>query len=310
MSKTQGKVKLVSNPLTDLNAHLHKSNHPSGLEETQQYVEFLESQGSYFSIYPHTIQDVEAAAALGIDVNAMSSNDLEAIVKYKKTDFESLLRYLDHKGANIVLIKMSNPVPLYFAKSRSNVLPYESNYLKGTQDQIRQRIDDLFFKQSQQQWQDIGLTNKWDQRERLALNTRPFDIQYFDVDLPAAALSVDSHDLWHHGDQIIVEIMNHCQMTIDSTRIEPWTKIYFDWQKIQLDTLWFQYQHQHILKAIVEGKSMQIDLTFDQEIIIQHCLIYQYNLNLKTWGLEKFPNNTLELHQLLEPNIHSVPTIY
>ena len=47
-------------------------------------------------------------------------------------------------------------------------------------------------------------------------------------------------------------------------------------------------------------------LTLKQESIIQHCLIYWHNLNLKTWGLTHFPNNARLLHQLLEPNIHTV----
>jgi len=83
-----------------------------------------------------------------------------------------------------------------------------------------------------------------------------------------------------------------------------------DWQKKQLDLLDFCYNQPHIVDAIVNNLYYEIDLTFDQEIIIQHCLIYQHGLNLKTWQLEKFPNNTQDLHKLLEPNIHSVENIY
>ena len=39
-------------------------------------------------------------------------------------------------------------------------------------------------------------------------------------------------------------------------------------------------------------------------------LIYKYGLNLKTWQLEKFPNNTKQLHELLEENIHPIEKIY
>jgi hypothetical protein len=68
--------------------------------------------------------------------------------------------------------------------------------------------------------------------------------------------------------------------------------------------LQFEYNYKHIVESIVNNWSYPIDLTFDQEIVIQHCLIYHYGLNLKTWQLEKFPNNTQDLHKLLEPNIH------
>jgi hypothetical protein len=310
LSKTQGKIKLVDNPLTEKNAHLHKANHPKGYQEVKEYVEFLETQNSDFSLYPHTIQDIEAASNLNIDVDNMTSVDLEAIVEYKKNDYQLILDYLDQKRAKIVLVSMSDPVPLYFINPRSNVIPYKSDQRSGSPDQIRQQIDDLFFKQSQKEWKEIDLTNIWDQRERQALNLRPFETQYFDVVQPATTLEIDALDLWQHGDKKIINIMDYCQLPMDQTRFYQWHKIYIEWQKIQLKALEFQYEYRTILESIVNGKSMKIDLTFNQEIVIQHCLIYQYNLNLKTWKLEKFPSDTIELHHLLEPNIHPVVNIY
>lgn len=310
MSVKQGWVDLVSNPLTGKNAHQHKSNHPSGFNELRQYVEFLESQCEYFSLYPHTIRDINVAKSLGIDVNHITAQDLNAIIDYKKNDYESLLCYLADKSAKIVFVKMCNSLPLYFMQSRSEVLPFAENGASATQDQIRERLDFLFFKQSQQHWQNLGLDNLWDQRERRALDIRPFDIKNFDVNLPTTALTINAQDLWHHGEVELIKIMDYCHLPVDSTRIDQWHSVYKSWQKIQLDALYFQNSYQDILKAIVNGYHLSIDLTFDQEIVIQHCLIYQYNLNLKTWGLEKFPNNTFKLHQLLEPNIHEVPNIY
>ena len=60
------------------------------------------------------------------------------------------------------------------------------------------------------------------------------------------------------------------------------------------------------MDAIVNNWHYEIDLTFEQEVIVQHCLIYQHGLNLKTWQLEQFPRNTRDLHRLLEPNTHTV----
>ena len=60
------------------------------------------------------------------------------------------------------------------------------------------------------------------------------------------------------------------------------------------------------MKCIVNGWYKELpELTFDQEVIIQHALIYKHNLNLKTWQLSKF-TNTKQLYQLLEPNIHDL----
>jgi hypothetical protein len=49
---------------------------------------------------------------------------------------------------------------------------------------------------------------------------------------------------------------------------------------------------------------------FYQEAIIQHIMIYKYGMNFKLWQLEKFPDNTQDLHKLLEPNIHKVDNLY
>jgi hypothetical protein len=68
----------------------------------------------------------------------------------------------------------------------------------------------------------------------------------------------------------------------------------------------FCYNYKHIVDSVVNNWYYQIDLTFEQEVVIQHCLIYQHNLNLKTWELTKFPSNTQDLHKLLEPNIHPI----
>jgi hypothetical protein len=68
-----------------------------------------------------------------------------------------------------------------------------------------------------------------------------------------------------------------------------------------------------IINLIIEGRPMDLkrfDLDVLQESVIQHFLLYKHNLNLKTFGLEKF-ENTLQLHNLLEPNVyHQLEKIY
>jgi hypothetical protein len=105
--------------------------------------------------------------------------------------------------------------------------------------------------------------------------------------------------------------MEFCELAVDATRWESWLAVYNKWQKLHLEILEFTFNYQHIVDAIVNDWYYELnDLSFEQEIVIQHCLIYQHGLNLKTWGLEKFPANTKELHQLLEPNIHKIDSIY
>jgi hypothetical protein len=49
----------------------------------------------------------------------------------------------------------------------------------------------------------------------------------------------------------------------------------------------------------------RFNLDLMQEACIQHHLIYNYNLNFKTWQLEKF-SDTKQLHSLLELNTHQI----
>ena len=99
--------------------------------------------------------------------------------------------------------------------------------------------------------------------------------------------------------------MKFLNIAIDVKVWDHWVDVYHNWQEMQLNILEFNINFDHIMNAIVNNWYYEIgDLTFEQEIIIQHCLIYQHGLNLKTWQLEKFPANAQDLHKLLEPNIH------
>ena len=64
-----------------------------------------------------------------------------------------------------------------------------------------------------------------------------------------------------------------------------------------------------IMNAVLNGYTMDIssfNLDIMQEATIQHVLIYKYGLNLKTWELDVFPNNTKHIHELIEENIHPI----
>ena len=105
--------------------------------------------------------------------------------------------------------------------------------------------------------------------------------------------------------------MDFCELPIDQARLDSWLVVYREWQQLQLNILEFTFNYQHIVDAIVNNWYYKLDnLTFEQEIVIQHCLIYQHGLNLQTWQLEKFPDNTQQLHRLLEPNTHKIESIY
>jgi hypothetical protein len=177
--------------------------------------------------------------------------------------------------------------------------------------ETKQEFQEIFFSSSAADWTAQNLNNIWDQRERMALDTRPFDLPLFNqIDLTQPHLWIGCQQLWQQPEKTLTKILEYCELNIDQTRLRLWRPIAHQWQQMQLQLLEFGLVYQHIVDATVNNWNYAIDLSFEQEVIIQHCLIYQHNLNLKTWQLHKFPNNTQALHQLLEPNTHPVNCIY
>jgi hypothetical protein len=320
LSYEQGKkINLVDNPLTSTNAHRHKKNHPSGYVETKQYIEYLKSlccnHNDIIFIYPQALRGANVLKKLALDIQNITPENLIQINQHIAEDFESMMQYLDHQGADIIFLSVDSDIPLYFMTPRSfmNVKQFEDceNFIKSPSE-LTDHHNKIFFKNSVHKWNELGLTNIWDQRERMAIDHRPFNKigAHMPQQLSVTNLKINCTEFWYNGDTVIKKIMNWLNLDIDQLRFSQWKLIFNTWQKIQLDALEFQLRYKDIVDAVVSGKSMHINLTFEQEIVIQHCLIYQHNLNLKTWNLTKFPDNTLKLHKLLEANIHPVEDIY
>ena len=117
---------------------------------------------------------------------------------------------------------------------------------------------------------------------------------------------LNTFELYNLLDQTIDQLFDFLEIEIDKTRRTHWTEIYNKWKKLHIRRLKFVWYFDTIVNYIVDGYHMDLlnfDLDLVQEATIQHSLIYKYNLNLKTFQLEKFIN-TKQLHNLLEPNIH------
>jgi len=153
----------------------------------------------------------------------------------------------------------------------------------------------------------------WDLREKLALDIRPFRLPklHTGLDLEKTHYQVNAEDLWFAGIDLIPNIINWLELPFDTERYHFWKDIYHDWQTIQFRSVKFIWQLNSIVSAIVNNHYYPLEqLNLMQEAIILHCLMYQYNLNIKNWQLTKFPNNTKELHSLLEPNQHILDITY
>jgi hypothetical protein len=174
-----------------------------------------------------------------------------------------------------------------------------------------------FFREDVKQWKtDSGKLSVWDQRESLALNIRPweYDSKETQSDLTIPHMYLDAQDLWYNGKETMIRIMDYIGLTIDPQRLEKWCSVYEQWQQIQFKILRFCWNIDYIVDCIINNRAhdlSQYNMSFTDEAIIQHELIYKHGLTFKAWGLEKLPDNTQLLHELLEPNVyHKVDDIY
>lgn len=297
---------LSTDPVTTMNAHGHVKNIAVGSTESSNFIKiFQDTPGDLFSFYPFRPHADLVADLLGKDMYHLSTDDFQQILKEQNNDYQKLFEDSCRAGVKMIYLESNPRNILYHNTARtldrmpfSKERPVDSNAIKN-------QIDQVFFADSVEEWADLGLTEIWDRRERLALCKRPFDAIDTPLNFSLPHFWLASEDLWYNGNQALHQIMAYLELPINTERLLQWELIYRRWQKIQLDVLDFVYKYQHIVDAIVNDWYYKIDLTFDQEVIIQHCLIYQHGLNLKTWQLSKFPSDTRELHKLLEPNIHT-----
>jgi hypothetical protein len=307
-------IELTLNPLGSVNAHGHKRNHPKGSKQTKYYIDCFNkiTNDHLLSFYPTALKIDMCAEDLSIHVDQLTATAMDSILAYQEKDYAKIWDLCSRNNVNIVYISPADN-PVYFSINRSldrqllKEIPYTSK------EEAQLDYLNVFFKESFAEWQAKGLTNKWDLREFLALNLRPYlqkTNPYIDFALPH--LYIDSQELWYNGYNALCKIMDYLDIKIDSSRIQHWLLIYKQWQDRQLEILKFTWNLDHICKSIVDNYYYPLEsLDLQQEAIIQHVLIFKYGMNIRGWGLEKFPNNTQDLHKLLEVNtIHTVKDIY
>ena len=313
----QSWIPLSMDPVTKINAHGHKKNHPTGYTQGIECLTQLRSVSNLelLSFYPYELPTFEAAELLGIlPLNQLDDKIYKDILDAQRNDYSKLINHCAEQGLKIVYLDINEQNVLYGRTMRSISRLFLSKDPAADVTDYQTHLDRLFFQASIDKWNDEGLTNTWDRRERLALSCRPFDfLKYKDpgFDYTKPHIRIDARSLWYNGHTALRKIMDFLDLSIVDARWEAWTNVYAKWQEQQLEILEFEFNYEYIVNAIINNWYYDIgNLTFDEEVIIQHLLIYQHGLNLKTWQLEKFPNNTQDLHLLLEPNIHTIETIY
>lgn len=292
------------------NAHNHAKNHPSGSMATKDAVRALLSADHSerrTSFYPFPLH-----LDLALEQIGRSAHDLQdAKVRHdasqlRQDDYLDTLAWIHTQQIPVIYVAIDPLVAGYFWQPRSLerglVKPSRPNSL----DDVWQEYDDIFFKRSTETWDAMGLTDVWDQRERMALNMRPFaKIPMSDLTLPFKHQWINCQDLWFDTERTISRAMSWLDLEITTTRLDHWRSVAQRWQATHNDHLRFYRQLPQIVRAIVRGHDFEIPpLTLRQEATVLHCLLYQHDLNLKSWQLCRFPNNARDLHALLEANIH------
>lgn len=307
-------IPLVSNPLTDCNAHGHDRNHPSGLENTiatMQQATQMPDNGLY-SMYPCTAESDHVRTKLKINLEQIDEKKFMQIEQdWLANEFAKIFDCCVNNNAKVIFIHDTQSIN-WFQHFVYQRIKYKTNLDEQAEIAYRKQS---FHKKSINQWKNLGLENIWDVRERQALDTRflytPTNKIADRCDFSKPHFRASVCDLWHRGIRLFHQIMMYLDIPIDQDRLAQWIPIYHEWAQKPLALMQFGDGFDDTIQCIVNGWYKELpDLTFDQEVIIQHALIYKHNLNLKTWKLEKFPRNTLDLHRLLEPNIHTLVHTY
>jgi len=243
------------------------------------------------------------AAAAGIDITVLDPKTIQKLKLAQQQDTTQALKYAQQNQCQIIRIEINPAVQMFTCFDRGD-----------GHEWLERRFPNSGLSRQQLWWKafftDQPVSNElWDLREHMALNIRPLDqpslppISKWDFD----HFYIDCLQWWFMGERVIQDCMAWLGFTIDQQRLQSWLGIYQRWQKMLEPNIKFVLDADNIVKAVVNGEYRQLPhLTLFQEAIIQHFLIYRYNLNLRNWQLNYFPDNTQQLHQLLETNIHPV----
>jgi hypothetical protein len=278
-------IELPVNPLINKNAHNFNSNHPENLNDLKK--------------------DLQIAAEKNLD---------ECIYIHQfRSDTKIAVDLLCKSASKIVVLSRPQSLALYHCRympRNETDTAWCSDRTLSTADDIFEDFITYFFGHSKEKWKRENLTNTWDKREFIALNFKPFNcnciVDYIDQSIKYHC--IDTTDLWTTFDSSISDLFKYLDLTVDEDRYNLWLPIYIQWKANHINSLQFIQNFDIIVDCILQGREFDLtkfDLDICQEAAIQHALIFNHNLNFKTWQLGKF-TNAIQLHNLLEPNMHKL----
>jgi hypothetical protein len=286
------------------NAHIHHCDRIHGFKECQQLASQPKLTDNYhvytnFLFFPDVL------------VNKFNTNVVDATQEQRDhvfnivhEDTQRMINYIQdyHK---LVLVDFDQGD--WLNSMYNNRYPVDHNRVHiADYDEYMNQYESVFFPNAHT---GFDQNNTWDRREKTALI---FKIQpkidwstMVNKQKPNALYTTD--DVWNDLPNVITEMLEYLDLQLLSDRLPAWKELYNTWREKHDNH--FSRCFNRIIQAIVNGEYMclkRFNLNFYKEALIQHALITQHNLNLRTWQLEQFPTNTQDIHLLLEPNTHII----
>ena len=291
------------------NWHNHESTMVHGFQEFLLQWKQLQQQSvkNFENIYVMPLSLVNAVHQMhGLTIDKSSHQQRQEAICYMHDDTIKMLTWAqDHDMMPVIVDYTFSDWYSVVYNDRSP----EDLAGRPTQDlhQAYNQYIDCFFDRTPQCWDQ---DNIWDRREQLALILR-FENLPLQIDLVYNAhrphLLYNTDDIWNNLPAVLQEICAELGLKFYHDRFQHWQPVYQQWREVH--DPYFGRHLDRIIDAIVYNKYLSLKrfrMGFWHEVLIQNRLLLKHQLNLRTWQLEKFPDNTQALHQLLEPSIHSI----
>jgi hypothetical protein len=173
---SRGLQPLCENPLKEINAHGHPKSVVSGSAHARSAVATLQARTGLNSFYLVPPFYDQIAKDLGIDINSMTQSQWALLQQNYTEDYNRSLIETSQSNVKIIVVSLDKNLPVYANTIRTlDRMPFENRPAKSNHE-IADSIDQVFFKDSVEHWQDLDLNNIWDRRERTALKKNLIDL--------------------------------------------------------------------------------------------------------------------------------------
>ena len=303
--------KLPDSPISGINAHGYKKGYivgSNGLLKSLDIINSQPNQSRIYSVQPIGLRMSTVAKLLynkPADSEVLTPEELKNILDFTYEDVNKIPKICCEQNVNLIYM-VDNNIHNYYYRPRTILKNLKTDKHPDTiLDTLIERV----------KWNFPGLDKKfnnfstiWDLREGLAMGMDATSTQTPGMDYKLPHYYLEATSLWFDGCYTLKNIMNYCGLTIDNDRWDTWKNIYYEWQETaHLKRLRLTRNIDHVCKSILNSWNhdlTQYNLDIIDEAFIQHILIYKYDTTIKGYNLDRFPKNTRDFHNLIEPSFY------